>query len=383
MGAGSRRYIAYVEEVDWGTTPLAPEMKLLRNTGGGGIQMQRDTNQSQEFRSDRQIASVRLGNKRPTLDVPFEFSFSSFDDFLEAALFGEFAAAVTLSGLTVSVDSTEKTFTAAAATFIKSGLKIGDSITTSGFTDAGNNGTFVITGLSETVITCSDATGLKTVSGDTEVGIVTARLRLKQGVTQKSFTIEEGFNDIEQYQVMTGAMVNTFSLSATNNAMITGSFSLIAKEADPYTETPLDASPTAAPITDPFDSYTGSLTENEDTVVVTSLSLSLSNGLESLFALFSDYAQKVGVGRANLTGSLSAYFEDATLANKFLNETESALEFSFIDLDGNKYTFILPRIKYTGATKNITENNVVVDYPFQALADSDTGTCFIIDKETA
>jgi hypothetical protein len=91
----------------------------------------------------------------------------------------------------------------------------------------------------------------------------------------------------------------------------------------------------------------------------------------------------MGVGRANLTGNLSIFFENATLANKFLDETESALIFTLTDLKGNSYRFTIPRIKYTGATKSITENNTVLDFPFQALADSTTSTCLIIDRVPA
>lgn len=104
MAEGSRRRLSYIEEVDWGVTPDNPSMKLLRNTGGGGIQMQRDSLQSQEMRSDRQIAAMRLGNKRPTLEVPFEFSYGSFDDLLEGALFGEWVVPYNLTAQTVSVN---------------------------------------------------------------------------------------------------------------------------------------------------------------------------------------------------------------------------------------------------------------------------------------
>jgi hypothetical protein len=380
MAEGSRRKLSYVEESAWGTTPSTPSMKLLRNTGGGGIQMQRDSLQSQEYRSDRQVAAMRLGNKRPTLDIPFEFSYGSFDDLLEGALFGDWAVAYNLTAQTVSVDATAKTFSRATGSWITDGVQVGDKIITTGFEDAGNNGTFVVSEVVALTITCATAADLVNATSDTGVAVTTTRQRLKQGVTKKFYTVEEGFDDIDQHQYVTGAMVNTFSLSVATNAIVTGSFGLLAKTASAYSATPLDESPDAAPTTDPFDSYTGSLTEGGASAVVTSVNLSLSNGLESLFACFSEDAHRMGVGRANLTGSLSIFFENSTLANKFLAETESSLRFTLTDLAGNSCLFTIPRIKYTGATKNITENNVVFDFPFQALADSTTSTCIIIDR---
>ena len=358
-------------------------MKLLRNTGGGGIQMQRDSLQSQEMRSDRQIAAMRLGNKRPTLEVPFEFSYGSFDDLLEGALFGEWAAAYNITAQTVSVDSVNNTFSRSTESWITDGVQVGDRIVTTGFEDPENNGTFLVSEVSELVITCETATGLKTASGDIGVAVTTTRQRLKQGVTGKSYTIEEGFTDIGQHQNIKGALVNQFSLAIATNAMVTGSFSLIGKSASPYSGTPLDESPEAAPTTDPFDSYTGSITEGGSSAVVTAVNISLNNGVEAFFECFADTAHRMGAGRANLTGSLSAFFEDAVTANKFLNETESALVFSLIDLDGNEYVVTIPRIKYTGTTKSVSENNIVLDYPWQALADDTTKTCLIIEKRPA
>ncbi len=80
---------------------------------------------------------------------------------------------------------------------------------------------------------------------------------LKQGVTLKSLSIEEGHVDLNQYQVLTGAIANNLSLSVKVNSIVTGSFGIIGKDASAYSGTSIDATPDPAPTTTPFDSYTG------------------------------------------------------------------------------------------------------------------------------
>ena len=124
MAEGSRRGLFYVAESAWGTTPVTPAMKTLRNTGGSGIALERSQLQSQEMRSDRAIADIAFGQKRASLDVPFEFSYGSYDDMLEAALFGAFTVAYALTKLRVDVDATAKTFTRSSGSFITDGVKV-------------------------------------------------------------------------------------------------------------------------------------------------------------------------------------------------------------------------------------------------------------------
>ena len=383
MGEGSRRQLTYIAEVTPGTSP-ASGYALLRNLGGGGINVTKQTLVSNEYRSDRAISSIRHGNKAPALDIPFELSYTSFDTALEAALFGAWTVAYALSSLTCTVDATAKTFTVAAADFVTSGVAVGDKIVTTGFAAAGNNGTFTVSAVAATIITCATATGLVNVTGDTDVAITTTRYYLKQGTTAKYLSIEEGFTDIAQYQVMAGSLCNTMSLNVAPNAMVTGSFSFLGLSTTAFSGTSIDATPDAAPTTQPFDSFTGSITEGGAAIAtVTGLTLNLQNGLEHYFALFDVDPYKIGTGRANLTGSVSLYFEDATMINKFLNETASALIFSLTDLAGNVLTCTIPAIKYTGGTKSMTENNVIVDLPFQAYYDSTQATAIRFDRNPA
>lgn len=301
IAVGSRRQLIYVAESTWGTTPATPVCKVLRNTGGNGIQLNRDTLQSNEMRSDRAVADVKQGNKKPSLTVPFEFSASSYDELLESALFGTWTANV-----------------------------------------------------------------------------------LKQGVTLKSLSIEEGHVDLNQYQVLTGAVVNNLSLSVKVNSIVTGSFGIIGKDASAYSGTSIDATPDPAPTTTPFDSYTGSLKEGGATIaVVTGIDLTLNNNIEQLFTLFNDATHQIAPGRAQVSGNVSLYFESTSLINKYINDTPTSLEFTLHDGAGNSYTFLVPRVKFSGYDKAISENQIVITLPFQGLYDSTEGTALKVTRVIA
>ena len=73
----------------------------------------------------------------------------------------------------VAVDGTAKTFTRLVGSFLVDGFAVGQTILTTGFTNGGNNGTFVITSCTATVITCAGATGLVTEATSTGRSITT------------------------------------------------------------------------------------------------------------------------------------------------------------------------------------------------------------------
>ena len=84
---GSRHNMEYIVESIYATTPATPAMTPLRhNTTTLGLS--KETYQSQELRSDRQISDFRHGNKQIGGDIVSELSYGTFDDFLEAVLGG-------------------------------------------------------------------------------------------------------------------------------------------------------------------------------------------------------------------------------------------------------------------------------------------------------
>ena len=69
--------------------------------------------------------------------------------------------------------------------------------------------------------------------------------------------------------------------------------------------------------------------------VVTAIDFSVDNAFSPTFVIGDDSAPCYQYGRATIEGSFTAFFNDATLINRFLNETNSALQVSVNDPSGD------------------------------------------------
>jgi len=385
-GTGARTRLIFCKETVEGTTPASPSWKTARRTSGGsGITIGRQTLESAELRSDRQSAVPGLGNKSIGINWPLEFSFGSFDDLIESLLASAFAVAYNLTGLTVDVVATAKTFTRSTGSWITDGVKVGDKITFGGFTASGNNGTFVISAVSALVVTCSTATGLANVTADDAITATTTRQVMRNGVTRSTFSMEEGFLDLDVplYQAVLGAIANRLALSIKNNAKVTGSFDLLGLTAGDLETTSIAGAATIADpaTTDVFDSFTGAILEGGTAFdAAQSLDISIDASGNHKYALYKDDPAFNSLGRFKIGGNLVTFFKDAVLANKFLNKTPSSIAWTLQDGAGNKYTITLLYIVYTGASKTIPEDDIPMTLPFTAGVDPVTGKMIQIEK---
>ena len=198
------------------------------------------------------------------------------------------------------------------------------------------------------------------------------------GTTQKSLRLQRHFTDVSKYHEFPGCVVNSWSLNVEPGSMVTATFGMMGKTME--TSQTL-SSPVSKATNSPFDSFSGYLREgvtassglasSENIAVVTGIEMTLENNLEALQVVGARQAQGLAEGRANLTGTLSAYFANDTLLNRFLNEEESELEFQLVDENSNTLTFYMPRIKYTGSDLTIDgEGPLGLSMPFQALVPS-------------
>ena len=105
---GGYARIAFGEETTWGTAPAAT--KVFRTTACT-LNLERDTLESKELRSDRQIADVRLGTYNVSGDLDCEVIVGGCDDMLAAALFGAWSTNVLKAGIIETAVTIEKGYT--------------------------------------------------------------------------------------------------------------------------------------------------------------------------------------------------------------------------------------------------------------------------------
>ena len=212
---------------------------------------------------------------------------------------------------------------------------------------------------------------------------------LKAGVLRRSYTLERYFSDIapanKPWHRFTGCEINAFNLSVPTEGKVTGSFAFMGKGMSVNNALIAGATYSAATATDVIDSFTGTVEEGETVNgIVTEITLALQNGLAAKPVIGSKATLQHSIGRSNLTGQITVYFENSELLEKFINEENSSLEFTLTDDAGNSYTVLLPKIKYTGAPLNVGgEGSITLPMPFQALYDETEGTNIKITRVAA
>jgi hypothetical protein len=207
---------------------------------------------------------------------------------------------------------------------------------------------------------------------------------LKVGTTPKFFSLEDYAADIDQARLFTGMTVSTMGISLAPNQMVTTTFGMVGKNMTVGTTEKTQIAPSTNA---PFDAYSGDIAignvgSSSAVAIVTALDFSISNSYAPTFVIGDDSAPSLEYGQAVVEGTLSAYFEDAALITRFLDEVESELEVSVDDPTGaNPYTFLFPRIKINGADVGVGgQESRVITLPFVALYDTTETSNLVITR---
>lgn len=195
---------------------------------------------------------------------------------------------------------------------------------------------------------------------------------LKVGTTRRSFSILRHFKDIDKYLLFKGVEISSVAFSIQPNSLVTANFSMLGQSM----ETALPAGSTFPAAADhiPMSSWDGSVEEDGAPIaIITSIEPSVENNMNALFVIGQKQTLRPDVGMSTTTGTISAYFEDLVLLDKYRNETTSSLSFETVDPAGNKYTFLAPRVKYMSATTDVSgEGALTIPLNYTMMYDSAT-----------
>jgi hypothetical protein len=200
---------------------------------------------------------------------------------------------------------------------------------------------------------------------------------LKVGTTPKYFSIEDAATDISQFRLFTGMAVSSLAVSIRPNQMVTATFSMVGKDMS-ISGTSVDPIKTASTGNAPFDAYSGALSIGNAgstlsaAAIVTGIDFTINNALAPTFVVGSASTPQLEYGMATVEGTITAYFEDSSLINRFINETSTGLQVVVDDPTGaSDYTWLFPRVKINGADVPVDNpTSRIITLPFVALYDS-------------
>ena len=201
--------------------------------------------------------------------------------------------------------------------------------------------------------------------------------RLKAGMVRQTFSIEEKFADISQYQRFSGCEVSSVNLKVAPNTAPMLTFNILGRSAPAMAQVIVTGATYGTPTTNcPFTSFSGYLKEGGATLaVVTGVDATLDRGLDPNFVVFNDESQTPSAKLLSFKGTISFYFESEAIYNKWVNSTESTLEMQLVDPAGNSRTVFVPRARYTNMTINRSGlGSITINGEFEAQKDGVSGT---------
>lgn len=376
---GAQVAIAYVAETTWGTTPASPTMKELRcvsetldHTRGGLV--------SEELKSHRQTQNLTHGTREAEGEIVCEFG-DFLDDWLEAALYG------VLSSNVLKLAQSLKQFTVERRV-----VSIGQSMQYTGIRPNGlklnlapeeiAKVTFPILGkdLSIAIDGLGGPSGWLVNEPVTPPAIGDANFDVDTGATNPAANDEFVVYQAGSTTTLRSDQVYKVSSYAANNVVFTPPLDVALVNNDILH---FFRPATVVTNNDPMDAFSGSLSEGGSAqAIITGLDLEISQGAELAKVIGANVPQGIIEGGVAVTGTLRAYVENMTLFNKWLNENYSTLQFALTKSGGSTYTWLLPRIKYTGGKLNKPAGGgpIIEELPFVAVYDTTEATSVKITK---
>ena len=393
MSDSDRIRLAYADEGSaYGTAPTGA-YQIMRVTNES-LHQETSTITSAELRSDRQIPDVVRSNLSVAGDVGIELSYS-FDDWFKAGVMSagwssavEFVAS-TLAEFAIDADGgSDAAEISLGGSPDLSAFSVGMWIHLSGFGEAGNNGYFKITAVDDTNKTIDFIPNAGCVDEDPAPVAASVELggQVVNGTTMSSYSIEKAFTDnSNDFALYKGCVVDSLSLNVSTESVVTGAFtflgatgtSLSSAQAGSYNDA------NTLDVMNSIDDVTGVL-ESSSYVSrnVTAWSMALANNLRPRLEVGTLGAVSIGTGTCNVTGTLQAYYSNATLLDKHLNFLDTALAIVFEDVDGNSYVIDCPKVIYTSGQRVAGGQNqdIIADLSWEAVMHDTEGITVRIVK---
>lgn len=198
----------------------------------------------------------------------------------------------------------------------------------------------------------------------------------------EGIVFEKQFTDlaVPKYFRYHGCKINTFKLSAKAEGFVDCSISMMGQResvsGESMDDTPTDLSHA------PFDAMDATILEaGASLATVTEIDFSIENGLDGGNYVIDGTGRRKALpaGAVKITGNIRAVFEDMTLYNKALNNTETSLSIAFTKGTGTgasagneKFTLVVPELLFAPSAPVVSgPAGVVVELPFEGYYGND------------
>lgn len=402
IAAGLFKQLVYKVETTYGVAPGQSGGQVLRRVTST-IDLSKESYAANEKRTDFQISDFRHGVRRVGGQITGELSPQTYGELFGIALKRDFAAVTALTGLSITIAGTGPTYTLtrAAGDFLASGIKVGDVVRlTAGTFNANNsNKNLLITDMTATILTVLVLNG-STLTAEGPIASATVSLPGRKtfvpttGHTDRSVAFEHWFSDVPASELFLGCKIGKAALSLPPTGLATVSFDVMgqdfadttAKRGSVALNTQYFTSATAITSTGTLAAVNGILRVGGVTLAtITGLSVDISPAYTGDPVVGSNTIPQMFPGKVSVTGQFTAYFDDVTLRNVFVNETEIELLAAFTVDNTAASQFIgitIPRIKVGSANKDDSDGGIVQTFSFQALLNTAGGTGVKTERTT-
>ncbi len=367
----SRLQLSYVAESTFGELKTGSNLQILRFTSES-LRKVTQTAVSNEIRSDRQRAGVKRTRITAAGGINTELSYGAHDDLMKSALMSAaWTSAVTVGpAATISAASADNSFNDSGSGF--GTLAANQWIRVSGFTEAANNGYFKIVSKTSAKIVVSGGILVTEAAGDQVTVVMGAYIA--NGTTFVSYNIEKYFTDLTTtFHKYTGMCIDQMSLDIAADAIMTGGFEFLGKDAVSATATS-GSGYTAASTGDVMAAVDNlySFLEAQVSQGIVGMSLQVRNNLRDRIQAGTLGALSIGTGAIDVSGTLRTYFASASLMDKYLNFTATTISVVVEDGAGNAYIIDLPEAKYTdgAVVAGGASQDIIADMQFVATIDA-------------
>ena len=365
-------------------------------SGSGGQALRRETSsgklavatyENNEITSHQQSTGKTHGGRSSTFTLNGLLSGNTYSTLFASILRGAFAATTPIASLsiTITVPGGVPTLTAAAATFLTNGIKIGDviRITAGTYANAVNrDNNLLVLSVSETVITGVTLNG-STMIAEGPIASSTLTVvgkKLAAPITSQTsdyWTVEEYHADITRSELFTDAVFSSADVSIPASGNTTVAFNAVALDRTSSGAQVL-TTPTAETTTDVLQGIKGAVIVQGAAVAnVTGATIKIDGTVAPMGnVLGANVAPDVSRGVLKVSGQLTAFFENGTMSGYF--DAATPISIAIVDAadetnNSEFISFVMSKVKLEGDDKDTAETGIVRTYPFTAEINGDGG----------